>query len=777
MITPNRQATTEGLTKRAVEILGLLAEGLSDREIAERLFMTVNTVKWYNRQIYSILDVGSRTQAIARAGELQLLDLNKLTPSPQRVDDRYLLPKHNLPATITAFVERKQEIADIKRLLDDVRLLTLLGSPGTGKTRLALQIGWELLASFRDGVFLVSLAPLDDAALLPNSIAAALGVGEVHGQTFSETLKHFLRDRQLLLILDNFEHLLSGAQLVSELVTSAPSLKVLVTSRAPLNLYGETEYFVPPLSLPTVSDTRSATELDCEAVQLFVQRAKAAKPGFELTEANRLDIAKICVRLDGLPLAIELAAARSKLLSPSALLERLSNRLEMLVGGARDLPARQQTLRNTIDWSYDLLTEVEKTLFARLAVFSGGWSLEAAERVCSAGLPVSVLDILAGLVDQGLVQQYDLALGEPRFMMLETIHEYALERLNSSGETEVLRVAHAAYFIEFIEQAGKALDTINRANGISRLEIEQNNIRAVLAWSLAGDPEPGLQLVAAVGLCWRIRSYMVEGLYWAQQLLDKSPKAEPSLRSRALSSTGTLLACQLGSFAEADLMSQEALELAQRSGDRRTLADAWFARGAVLIEIKPSAAPQVIDNAIRLFRELDNRWELGRALNLKGELLRLGSDYEAASLLYKEALAIFRELDNAWSVNLVLANLAYIARHHGDLEQARALFAEALSISVDFNDRSSIAVGIDGIAGILGIMEQPQRAARLFGSADALRTTIGAHIQAADRREYDYSLDCVRSQLEPDTFEACWNEGAGMSMEQAVALALKPEEA
>ena len=771
MVVNNWQAPQEGLSKRAVEILRLLAAGMSDREIAEHLVMTINTIKWYNRQIYGALGVGSRTQAIARARDLQLLDQDDGIHSALQVVQSP--PKHNLPVEITHFIGRRHEIEAITRLLDTTHLLTLVGLPGTGKTRLALQVAGNMLEAFNEGVFFVSLAPISNPALVTNAIAGAIGVNEIQGQPLIDKLKQVLRESRLLLILDNFEHLLPAASQVSELLAAAPKLVVLATSREPLHLYGEQEYAVPPLELPDPEHLDPQALADCESTALFVQKARTVRSDFEVSAENALEIAKICVRLEGLPLAIELAAARIKLLTPRTLLTRLTSRLDTLTGGAHDLPARQQTLRNTIEWSYNLLDEGEKVLFERLAVFSGGWSLDAAEFVCGENLPTSVLDGLASLVDKSLIQQSEEKDGEPRFTMLETIRDYALEHLKESGLEDVLRARHAAYYTAFAERTGSSLYTRYRSLGLTQLEAEQNNFRAVLTWSLAGDPEPGLRLIAALGVCWRVRSYLVEGFNWAQRLLEKGIHVAPEVRANALSSTSRLLACSLGRFDDADRMSLEALNLARMSGERHSIANALYARGMALTESHFAEAKACSDEALTLFRSLDDQWAVAQVLNVKGELTRLEGNYEAAEQLYQQALTLFRRFGNPWGANTVLQNLAYVAQHQNEYERAKSLFAEGLRISQELGDRLSIANCLVGLAGILANLGQRQQAVQLFGAAEALRDTLGLQIPPGDRPDYEANLALIRSGLDESTFEACWNEGRAMPLEHVIARALE----
>lgn len=755
----------EPLSEREHEILQLLSDGLSDRAIAHKLSLAHSTIKWHNRQIYSKLDVGTRTQAVARARNMGLLNTGTSA-------ETLFGNNHNLPAQTTRLIGRHYEISEVSKRLAQVRLLTLTGPPGTGKTRLALQVAVEIATQFKDGVYLVPLAPLHDANRIAHTIAFVLGIEELANEPLLDTLKQEIGSKQLLLVLDNFEHLLSGASVVSELLASAPYIKILVTSRALLKLYGETEYIVAPLSLPAITDKNSLADLQCDAVQLFIERARAIQPSLELNEDNALNIAKICVRLDGLPLAIELAAARSKLLPPDVLLERLTTRLKTLNSGARDRHPRQQTLRNTIDWSYNLLDAEEKMLFTRLAVFAGGWSLEAAETVCQAKLSISVLDGLTALTDKSLVQRQETVHGEYRFMMLETIREYAQEQFEVTGEAEHIQVAYADYFVHFVEHTGKSLDTVGRSRGLSRLELEQNNIRAVLRWSIATNPEPGLRLIAAVGLCWRIRSYMVEGFHWSQLLLDKAEGLSPALRARVLSNTGTLLACHLGDHAEANRMSEEALQLALQVDDPFTLAGAWFARGLALIETDLSAADEAIDHALQLFRDLQEAWELARTVNLKGEILRAQGNFSDAQTYYEEALILFRDMGNPWGINIVFNNLSAIAHHQERYHEAWHLLTQALEISLELNDRTSITQCLDNMAGVMGVMKQPQEAARLFGAADQIRTSIGAHIQAVDRSHHEQNIKVVREQLDLSLFEAYWNKGREMPTEHIFASVL-----
>jgi predicted ATPase/class 3 adenylate cyclase/DNA-binding CsgD family transcriptional regulator len=611
---------------------------------------------------------------------------------------------NNLPIQPTPFIGRDQQLAAIVDLLnrEDVRLVTLTGPGGTGKTRLGLQVAAELSDTFTDGVFFVNLAPLSDPALVVPTIAQTLELKEIGDQSLLDQLKVYLRDKQLLLLLDNFEQVISAAVHVWDLLAACPKLKITVTSREVLHVRGEQEFTVPPLAVPDPHHLPDLVALSqYEAVALFIQRAQAVKPDFQVTNANAPAVAEICVRLDGLPLAIELAVARVKVLPPPALLARLGQRLQMLTGGARDAPTRQQTLRNTIEWSYQLLKAVEQRLFRRLSVFVGGCTLEAIEAVCVAletSTPtMSVLDGVTSLLDKSLLQQREQEGGEPRLLMLETIREYGLEALEASGELEVTLQAHATYYLRFAEEAEPELDGPQQAVWLERLEREHYNLRAALQWSLergeAGSPlEIAIRLSAALRRFWIVHSHWSEGRNFLERALAGSKGVATSLRAKALITAANLANIQADND-RAEALAEESLALYRVLRDTqgvalslRQLAVAAGRRG------RHAAARSLNEEALALFRKSGDKegaaWSL---FNLAWLAIDHG-EYTRGRTLLEESLAMHKELGNKWSIALSLLGLASVLFYSQD-DQAlvRALLEESLALLREVGYKEGIA--------------------------------------------------------------------------------------
>src|SRR5947199_1178764 len=566
----------------------------------------------------------------------------------------------NLPAQRTALIGRDREVEAVKELLlrDDVHVVTLTGPGGIGKTRLGLQVAEEVAQSFPSGVFFVPLAAVSDPVLVPSIIAQALGMRETGRQVTIESLKEYLQDLRtnLLLLFDNFEHLLAAARAAAELLTITPKLKILVTSRAPLHIYGEHEVPVPSLAVPDLRSTISLQALSKNpAIALFLARAAAVKPNFQLTQENAVAVATICTRLDGLPLAIELAAARIKLLSPSAMQARLESSLQLLTGGAKDLPLRQQTLRGTIDWSYLLLGEAEQRLFRRLSVFVGGCTLEGAEAVCDTkgDLDLDPLDGMASMVDKSLVQRVEPAKGEARFVMLETIREYALEKLQASGEEALTKRAHAAYCLVLAEEEPTEQSGAEGAEWLERFALEHDNFRASLEWlTETGDAEWGLRLGAALFRFWETREYLAEGRVRLGKLLKLAGGAAPTkARARAVFAAG-VLAGEQGDYVSADTLIRESLDIARQLRDKQGVAV---------------------------------------SLNALAVHARDRGDVAVAHSLLEQSLVLWRELGDQKAVARSLSNLANVAKLQGDYPHARSLYAECLSIFLGLGDRTGVA--------------------------------------------------------------------------------------
>jgi predicted ATPase/class 3 adenylate cyclase/DNA-binding CsgD family transcriptional regulator len=689
---------------------------------------------------------------------------------------------HNLPSQLTALIGRDREVDAVCALLlrEDVRLLTMTGPGGSGKTRLSLRVAAEMLDHLPDGVFFVGLAPLHDPELVASAIAHALDERASATQPLLEALQASLRDRHIMLLLDNFEHLPTAVPQVAALLAACPGLKVLATSRAPLRLYGEREFPVLPLALPDLHHFAPLDELaQVPAVALFLDRARAVRPDLTLTTDNAAVVAEVCVRLDGLPLALELAAARIKLLTPRAILARLGSRLDLLSGGELDRPLRHQTLRAALAWSHDALAAEEQRLLRRLAVFIGGWTLDAAQAVAGDGsgaADVEALDGMATLLDHSLIQQVEQPDGEPRFTMLETIRDYARERLEASGESTALRRRHAAYYLALVEVAQPKLSTDEGGPWLIRLEHEMDNLRAVVAWSVSpeGDVETGVRLAEALLWFWMFRGHMREGRDHLAVLLRQVP--EPTaLRARTLHAAGWL-ALHHGDLTEALALLDQSLTLRRALKDRRGIATTLEGLGLAAHGLgDPARGAVLLEECLALWQELGGIRLTNLRANL-AEVVRDLGDYQRATQLHEDSLAECRERGDRHGVSMSLRGLGHLARLRQQYDGATALLAESVSVVRELGDVRCAPVCLDELACLASVQGWAVRAARLFGAAQAVRTA-GGFTMPPSHADYDQGVTEARAALGEEPFMAAWAEGQAMSMEQAIIYALSTEDA
>ena len=694
--------------------------------------------------------------------------------------------KDNLPAPRTSFVGREEEMVEVERLLSMTRLLTLVGAGGAGKTRFALKVANNLAGTYQDGAWLVELAPLADGELVGHTVAEAVGVREETDRPLIATLEGHLSSKKLLLILDNCEHLIEAAARLSEtLLDSCPDLRVLATSREALNVAGELTWQVVPLSVPDAGLSPTVEKMaGYESVRLFVERASYRQPYFALTQENAEAVAKICRTLDGIPLAIELAAARVGALSVGQIEARLENSLELLTGGRTASP-RQRTLEGALDWSLDLLSEKELDLFGRLSVFAGGWTLEAAETVV-AGSDVEeddVLDLLLSLVDKSLVVAEASGDVELRYRMLEPVRQYSSERLKASREAERVQKRHAEYYLALAERAEPELKGAWQEVWFKRLETERSNLRAALSWAL--DPadvqseeraELGLRLTVALWLFWNVHS-LGEDRRWLETALNNSG-ARSAARAKVLNGAGWT-AVGRGDYDRAIAMFEESRASFVERGDRTGAATSLAYLGmAVLRQGDSERVKALCDEAEVLRWEPLDRRAISQLLSFLGAATWYEGDYHRAVALFEENLALSRELEDTRGIAQSIGSLGIVALGHGDHDRAAALLKDALRPFWELKDRPGMAFSLLGLAGVASFQGRAARAARLWGAAEVLREAIGFTLSSYDRSHYDYEgrLAAARSQLDEIPWTQAWQEGRTMTPEQAVEYALSTEE-
>jgi predicted ATPase/class 3 adenylate cyclase len=723
---------------------------------------------------------------------------------------------NNLPIQLTSFVGREKELTEIRQTIGEHRLVTLTGPGGSGKTRLSVQVGTELIESFHDGVFFVALAPITDPGLVASTIAQSLGVGETAGKSIVDNLKDYLQNKSLLLLLDNFEQVISAAPLVSELLTACKDLKVLVTSREGLRVRGEHEYFVPPLALPDLSELPALETLtQFASVALFTQRAQAVKQDFRITTETAQTVAEICYRLEGLPLAIELAAARIKLLPPKAMLARLEKRLDFLTSSARDLPTRQRTLRDAIAWSYDLLNADEQKLFRQVSIFVGGCTFEAIEAVTEARSSLT-LELLGSLLDKSLLREVEDRIGEPRFVMLELLREFGLEQLQADGEKEATCLRHAKFFLALAEEAETKLESSEQVDWINRMEEEHDNLRAALEWSKSanGAGDICLRLAGTLGLFWESRGYFSEGRERLSAILSTGiAQGKTTARARLLARAAEL-AYRQSDYPATLALAEESLTICREVGDKQGAAAALIKLGNTATEggdyvtasgylaealmiwrelkdkhgtaralislgwaaLRPGdyqLANERLEEALTISRELEDTRSIGFELSGLGEVALREGDYARARQLLEESLELRRQLGNKWGVGVSLGTLGWVAIHEGDWKRAVARLGESLEVRQEIGDKGGSAWCLERLAEVASAQQQTAKAVRIFGAAAALRESIGSVIDPVDRSEYEDRLDSLRSELGDEQFATAWEGGRALSLEQAVVYAFE----
>ncbi len=758
--------------------------GLTQEALAQRAGLSPNAVSALERGVRR-RPYPHTVRALADALGLSEEERDALTATAPRRTGMAFTPSAGdggmLPAPATTLLGRERELAEVGGLLaqPEVRLLTLVGTGGVGKTRLALEASRASLAAgrFPDGVYFVDLGPFDDAVLVLSAVSQALGLRTGGDQPLLEVLLTYLRGRRLLLVLDNFEHLPEAAPEVAGLVGSCPDLTVLVTSRAPLSVRGERRYLVPPLGLPDPAGAQDAEVVAAApAARLFVERAGEVSPSFELTRENTASVATICRRLEGLPLALELAAAKVGLLGPAALLSRLDQALE--TGGARDLPERQQTIRATLRWSHDLLSESEKYLFRRLSMFVGGFSLDAAEAVgVSREVEVGgVLRALERLVEQSLVLAVPDEGGvEARYRMLEPVRHYALKRLEEARESAQARRRHAEFFLALAERAEPLVHGPAGVEWLNLLEKENGNLRAAMGWALSTeDAELAARLGWTLWMFWWYRGHQREGRRWIEAVLRR--EFSPASRAKVLMVAGSL-SYGHGDYQQSERYCEECLELSRRVGDE--IRAAWAQVGLGLVAMSRAdhgAAASNLEAALRSFREADEDYGVALVFNFLGILALVDGGEDEATRKFEQGLAMSRKLGDRPHAYIALYNLAQVALSRGDHDGAAALLREGISLSEQIGDRANLAYCIEGLAVVAGLQGQAERCACLVGAAERLHEAVGVPVYVyyePYHSLYESTVAAARSRLGEEAFEEARAAGRTMTLEQAVEYADK----
>jgi predicted ATPase/two-component SAPR family response regulator len=686
-------------------------------------------------------------------------------------------PPNNLPLELSSFVGREREIAEVKGLLSSNRLLTLTGSGGCGKTRLALAVANALVGDFEEGVWLVELASLSDPELVAQTVASTLGVRDQPDRPLAELLSDYLRPRQLLLLLDNCEHLIEAcAELVGTLLSACPDLKVLATSREPLVITGETGWLVPSLSVPDLHHPRTPESLArYEAVRLFIERAAAVAPSFTLTDRNAAAVARVCRHLDGIPLAIELAAARVRALTVEQISERLDDCFRLLTGGSRAALPRHRTLGATIGWSCELLGQEEWVLFQRLSVFSGGFTLGTVEVVCSGeGIERDeVLDLLSHLVEKSLVVMTERE-GEARYRLLEMVRQYGQEELLESGAAETIKERHANFFLALAEEVEPRIHGADSRLLLDGLEVEHDNLRAALRLTAeTRKTETELRLAGALWWFWLRNGHVSEGRRWLEGALERvEPSARTAARAKVLCGAGFLAFSQVDHTVTRPRL-EESVEIYREVGDRRGLGRTLGFLSLLMTHQGDLARARSLgEESVEILRQEEDRWGLAVALTNRGVLAEAEADYALANSLFEESVVIFPELGDKWFLSIPLRHLGIVASRQGDYARAEKLYKESLAALRELDEKWLTSLCLEELAGVACARGHYLRATRLWGAEETLREAIGASVRVLYRDDYDRGVEAAHAGLGDEAFEVAWAEGRAMTLEEALAYAL-----
>lgn len=681
----------------------------------------------------------------------------------------------DLPMQPTPFLGREREGLQLRRLLarDEIRLVTLTGPGGMGKSRLAFEVASGLRESYRDGVYHVLLSSIVDPLVVAAKIAHSLGVPESSERSDLEGIKEFLRDKHALLLIDNFEHLLPAAPVLSEILTYCPDMVIVVTSRAALRLRDEHEFMVPALPCPA-PDLPAEKLSRNEAVRLFVDRAKSANPQFAPSEADLRSIAEICIALDGMPLAIELAAARSRLLTPQAMHERITKRLTLLTGGPRDLPARQRTLRATLDWDYEMLDAKEQEVFRRLAVFTGGFTLNAAADIVDVGSEDVVMEMVDSLVGKSLVMHWHREAPEPRFAMLKTIREYAFSKLDEAGETPEAKARHAHYFTNLAELSVPEFRAADQVRWVQIIESEHDNMRSALRWAAeVNDKDLELRLAAALAHFWEFHAHLSEGQRWLESALSGIHEIPDALRADALDGAGNLARGQ-GEFKRAVSLFEEALTLRRRIGDQTALAVTLKNLGNLYTERGDhDQARGFYEECLDIRKQLGDERGVAEPLNNLGVLARIEGDWSRADTLYEEALELFRRFGDTQGIARALMNLGDVKVELGDVDGAARLIKESIALCVEMASTWDLADLFEELAYVAEKKSRSDEAARFYGAGEKIRDTLGAPLPPAEQEIYGRRLEETHQSLGANAFKLARDEGYTMELDAVVERALE----